>query len=407
MGFPVAEGSPIVCKKVCSKMVRLSDISIDSLRFLIPLRAVEVLDLDLVSRVMLVGEDGEVKGYQAGEPLVRYVLGVKVEYRVVKAAFGFSTRVTCLQLLVNSKMLGRRYFEGITINTVEVLHGEIQRHGVVRFDLDTLLEARCLDVDFKLDTRCDHGKLVDVLLRHTKNEVLSITKRVNKATAKTTHKALYYNDREASNRHKYPYLKIYDKAAQLLYDDTDFLYRHFAPTGGLNAARELVARLVRIEYTIPNARAFKSHGIETTKLGDLLKLPFRLKLKMLLRTMSKYVSLEIMRDTDHPAHSKASDLISPKDLMEITWIKGLLSLHGGRDKAVAYMAIEYANLNGLEVTDWRVRKARSYYSKVFDRHWEYLEASASDLTDYANDLDFLGRTLLGDRSDDLDLFAFL
>lgn len=242
-----------------------SSISIDSLKIRIPMSKVEILDQSIFGNKIVIDDlTGNVEREFKEN---RY----KVKYDGITTSFGIEHQnskgnkvVEYFVILLNSKLLHQRYFEGITQDTVETVYLRIMGMNVAKFDFDTFLDAECTDVDFKQDLQQPNfSKTLDYINSHAK-----LSKNVGEGSNKRdqpTNKGIEFGKRETAHK-SYPYLKFYHKGLELLNSSKTFYGKYIAD---LDID---VTHMVRVETTVKNKKHFAKLGVDNTSLRNILKL---------------------------------------------------------------------------------------------------------------------------------------
>lgn len=247
-----------------------SGISVDSLKIRIPLGLVKVLEPSLTSKWFLVNEDtGEVDPEQFKQnSLTRYIdkeQTVKVRFGIEKQRTEHKTVEEFLTILLPAKVLGKRYFEGITLNNIGSIYDMLMDMGVVRFSYsDFLNKGMCTDTDFKQDFVCtDMDKLVSRLsgsATPSKSRGDGI-----RAFKQSDNKGIEFNERKTSRYKTRPFLKFYHKGIEL----NSLKNKAFRNTylKGMN-----IDHVCRVEATVKNKAHFRHLGIQDTSLKAILSL---------------------------------------------------------------------------------------------------------------------------------------
>ena len=249
---------------------------IDSMRLEIPKEFVDIShrftdEYELWNKNTGVVED--LQEFQKKDMLEHDINGVKYYTRLYKRAtksddgkFTGQTS-TWLQVLLSSKMLESRYFEGITHRTIESLYNKIMSLEHFRCTLEVFKQAYVFDVDYCKDYQAKRSQFNDFV-----ND-LSVKPNCSKVYKNTKGdvSTLQFNFREKATFLK-PYYKIYNK-----YDE----YRSRQRFEKLNAfykAYNIPIPLethFRKELTLKSKKSFKlisSQFTYTNTLNDALSL---------------------------------------------------------------------------------------------------------------------------------------
>lgn len=340
-----------------------NSIRIDSLKIRIPLSLVSIKDFSLNNHYSKVCVDnGEINDtYQAKRELKEYSIS-----RTAKVKLGIEKRYTtqgqneeCLVILLNSKFLRERYFQGIHFDLIKDVYSDLISLNVFDVDFDTFVRSECTDIDFKFD---------EFMSQYTWNSLLSefmsttipsaqLDKGYNRfkpSKKDEFNNGLQYNKRATATKSR-PFLKLYWKGGELLSNSSEFFEEHLS-----KISKDQVKEIVRIETTIRNKEHAKYVGIESTTLLSLLSLTEATKEKMFNRIISKHLhkpTREIVIEK-----SKDSALLSPTEQVEYNAIMSLMSY----TKLTAQDVIDTL-LQGIESKVARSRKKTSLL-EIYERH---------------------------------------
>jgi len=200
---------------------------------------------------------------------------LRVSYKGVSTYFRLESQIggdkrvrEYLCVLINSKLLHQRYFEGITFVNVGHLYDTLMTLGVVSFSYDWFLKSECTDVDFKKDILCtcigDLVKAMSNFARDTKK-----THQGYNVFKQPDNKGIEFGERKTATK-DYPFFKVYHKGLQAMSSKKDGMfvfYSEFLSEYGYD-----LTNVVRLETTIKNRQHFKRHGIHNTTLESLLNM---------------------------------------------------------------------------------------------------------------------------------------
>lgn len=248
---------------------------VDSCKLSIPLSKCEVINQELLDHFKdlrlneSTGEVEELKNY-VGKPYqlkfddgtsVKIWIEKQINYDAKKKERYSEDYIT---LLVNSKHLKQRYFEGITVATVEPLYNYMMSLGVFKCTLSSFKKSRYSDIDICFDFKCSHDNFailkenilrsaVEPLHFHTEN------KSENSGIWTPTRK----KPREQATPSK-PFIKFYSKEIDFAYKSTEFASKYFK--------YEDYKEIVRFECTIKNTQHKKRLGVnEKPTFEEFLK----------------------------------------------------------------------------------------------------------------------------------------
>jgi len=166
-------------------------------------------------------------------------------------------------ILLTSKSLFDRYFEGICSNTVIPFYDSIISQDVVSFSHDNFLYGQCTDMDIKMDL-VPNAPVIDIV--NGLYECATPKKLAHQAASiyrQKTNLGIQFSLRKTQAFKKYPYLKFYEKVRELKSHSLDF-YSSFL------LDHSLPSEILRIETTIKNKKHFKQLGQDSTQLISIL-----------------------------------------------------------------------------------------------------------------------------------------
>lgn len=174
-----------------------------------------------------------------------------------------------LVILLNSKILRERYFEGITKDNSKLVYDNIIELGIVKFTYRSFMKGLCTDIDFKNDIYCkSFGDVIQQIKKISKPS--SLSNRGYNSLNKRKQGILVNQGIEFGIRKKassaYPFLKFYHKFIELINKSSEFYNEYIEPL------KLDIENLVRVEFTIKNAAHFKKYKIENTSLESILNL---------------------------------------------------------------------------------------------------------------------------------------
>ena len=244
------------------------DISIDSLKIRIPIEYTKVVNPSLEGNWYLVNEDtGEVdpKEYKSNA-LTCKNNGITTRFAIEKQQTRERQQCTFITILVNSKELKERYFEGLNSDTIKTIYDSLIAHEIVDFSFnDFLTYSECTDVDIKKDTSIS----IDIY-QSSINQCRTISKpSKNKGNGyryfnSKDNKGIEWSDRRTTGYKSNPFLKIYHKQIEL---DNNSMTFSKAYLKGVD-----YTDTVRIETTIKNAAHFRHLGVKSNNLKEVLSL---------------------------------------------------------------------------------------------------------------------------------------
>lgn len=244
---------------------------VDSLKVRIPMTKVNVLKFDLTDYY---GEINATSGsLEDIDPETfkrkRFKIsskGITTSYLIQKGG-NKSTPQDMLLIMFNSKLLKERYLEGITEDNIKDVFNALMEQQIASFSFDSFLDARCTDVDIKIDNVLSGGNSLDLQMQSVK-ELMKISKVSPLKRKGYDHKlsavnvGIGWSKREVATVGS-PYLKLYAKDIELVHNSHLFL-RTFL--GGV-----VEEGLTRIEGTVKDQKHF------TSLIGKQDKVEFTLR----------------------------------------------------------------------------------------------------------------------------------
>lgn len=189
---------------------------VDSLRLEIPKKYVDVSSKFTDNYALLNLETGEYTDLMPFQKkqMIEHVSddGVKFYTRIYNRAIQdergrFSKdKDAWLQVLLNAKMLGPKYFDGITNRTIESLYHKFMSLGHFKCTFEVFMRSLVFDVDFCKDFRADRSQMNDYVSDVAFKPNVSSVWRLKNGDVST----LQLNYREKGSSDK-PYYKIYNK----------------------------------------------------------------------------------------------------------------------------------------------------------------------------------------------------
>jgi hypothetical protein len=224
----------------------------------------------------------------------------KYNYR---ASFSTNIRVSATEftdviiILINSKQLKERYFEGITRKNINVIYKEIIKLGIVDCSLSAFLNGQITDIDFKKDWRLKMDEY---------KEVIKACEIMTKESPKSDigcrpfkdkdNYGIQWSVRQSTKYLTNPFLKIYSKDLELMKptekEGSNDFYNEYLK--GYD-----IANLKRIETTVKNKKHFESLnlGVPTNSLKDILNLSQESMNKILSISVNAHLSSRIKART--------------------------------------------------------------------------------------------------------------
>lgn len=247
--------------------VYVSKRSIDSLKVRIPLEKVKLINPLLMGDYTLVqNSTGLVLNdddFKQNAPCFNQN-GIKTYYKIEKQVTKNQTIESFCTILLSSKVLEGRYFEGIQNSTLYDVHQSLQSQNFIDFSLNDFAEGEITDIDVKYDF-ISTDKATDFV-----TTLFNGAKMVKKAAhgcsiyKKDDNCGIQFALRKTDSFKKAPYLKFYEKVRELNFKSNIF-YDNY-----LKGKVQLPPELIRCETTIKNKKHLTLLGAEANTLGYAL-----------------------------------------------------------------------------------------------------------------------------------------
>ena len=284
--------------------------TMDSLSIRLPLHQIQIIDPDLKAMYHTYSDaTGEEKSVVRNNKIEKWDRGIKTKFSIQIQFNKDRQKEEHLVVILTSKMLKSRYFEGIHSGSIQAVYDYLMEQQAVSFSLQTFLTSQAVDIDWKSDFTCN--KLtVKQSLKVMQKQYITTPKKNSHCTphgltakGSETNIGLQFNDRETTSIHTSPYMKIYFKTGELLTKSNVFALEHL---------QELPEDLFRIEFTLKNKEHLKLNDMKNT-LGELLQTSQETVNKAYLKTLSTLLSKRLRE-------AVKNDQIPPKDLLYVNFI---------------------------------------------------------------------------------------
>lgn len=299
---------------------------IDSLKVRIPYKNVEITDYKLEATRYTVIEGGEVLEEFKKNALLFENDGIKTRFAIeVMPIDSKGNKKKYLTIGFNSKLLKKKYFEGITKSNIDIIYSELISYNVAQFSLQTLLESFATDIDFKTDTNCTFEDFTEIRTHMILNARSSNRTDIGyKSFTQKTNQGIQFSDRATKSFKTNPFFKMYWKSLELRYKSKVF-YKAFLQ--GQN-----VDNISRFETTIKNNAHLKALNINSNTLSHLLNLEDSVKKDILKQTTNIHIDSSIKK-------METKEGMNPMDLLLHNFIvmqmKGGMSFDKIRDFALS------------------------------------------------------------------------
>lgn len=266
-------------------MIKLKLPKIDSLRLLVPMDEIQILDSKFLKRfISYCPETDEVDESTSHIKTQIYneFNGIKMRFAMVYLLNENKEQTKYLAIGISAKMLKENYFDGIDCYNIQTIFNYINSLNIIKISKQTFLNAKAVDVDLCIDFK---------LTNTTCKEVFSICYELTKPSkiikpnlfAEKLNKGIEWGKRnEVAKGYKTKqFLKYYAKVLELENNSTEFYNTYIKDK--LNEKTLFVdgssfttdynnENTLRIETTIKNTNHFATYGIYCKTLNDLLKI---------------------------------------------------------------------------------------------------------------------------------------
>ena len=305
-----------------------TNISVDSFRISIPINLVEIIDSNLTDKVTSLtinADTNEVLTEREVKEnsIIKSIDGVPFRFNIDNS---FNEKKVVI--LINSKQLFKDYFSGITTDNIPFIYSKIIECEVINIDFDTFLQQPIVDVDFKRDN------IVGLDEYHKSLEIIRNCSKLSKYKDDGCHtyaNGIEFSVRKTSKYLSNPYFKIYHKEIELNENSTDFANKYLKHIDYKN--------LVRLEVTVKNKKHFRSLGVESNTLKDILSLSKEVKESMIRIIVRKHLS---QRDMIKPERNES---LNPTQQVMFDYISLLLEKGFNIDKAMNYILGSFRGVN--------------------------------------------------------------
>jgi len=327
----------------------ITDFRIDSFLLRVPLDQVEILnELEFnrfEKRDKCTGEITDIKKdcvdlTESGIPLYFQIRTIPING--IKADY--------LMLLINSKQLKERYFEGITTSTIKLIYNYIIGKKIVYFSYETFINSYCTDIDFKKDfiINMDFVKFIRDLYSCVKDSSKEITQKFTKKT----NQGIQFSNRKVSNYGNKPFNKLYNKNLDLL-NHSKLFYECFL----LNEF-EIPYNLIRTEFTVKDKKHFSYFGIESNVLKDVIKIKKSKLVEISKSHLNKHLDYNI------PNISRRSGKLNKNDIRNLNFMEIIIQLD---NKLTIDKIIELANQE-ISKDKRTIKNDNAYLKLLYETH---------------------------------------
>lgn len=230
---------------------------------------------------LIVKEDAEVVDGE-DKPLIKMSIadtdkGIKYRFAKQICQTGISSEERYV-ILVNAKMLGKNYFEGINYKNIKSVYDYIISKNILDFSYDDFLDGYVYDADCCYDVNAGPDLWHSLCCRVKSSVLHENEKYINHFKNQQSNVGLAFNDRNGGTP-AHPFIKLYHKGLEL--DDNSYDFnKEFIKQNGL--------KIGRMEYNFKRRKHFEYFGLEIKSLRDLLEVGVETLKEVVLKTISKF-----------------------------------------------------------------------------------------------------------------------
>ena len=229
-------------------------------------------------------------------------------YRMQKTVQRFGNVAdSYLHIVITAKMIGARYFDGITSETLRIAYDNLMQLKIVQFSYSDLLAATPTDIDICANALFPFNGYKQAI-SYTWRTMTDGKRSLCHTFDNMGNVGIKFNDRRKATTAS-PHLKIYHKGNELRSKrNAEFFARFFdqIPPATLD-------QLIRYEYTIKNAKFKRHHKLSLSTVRDLLNFADDNETmeRVLLSGLDKYTAPRVRVVSDvTPVNTAIANLIS-------------------------------------------------------------------------------------------------
>jgi hypothetical protein len=284
-------------------MITLKIPKIDSLRLLVPLNEVQIIDSKFLKTfISYCPETDEVD--EASSHIKTQVYhennGIKMRFAIAYLFNEHKEQTKYLAIGISAKMLKENYFSGINKNNIETVFNYINSLDIIKISKETFLNAKAVDIDFCIDFKLTNTTCKEVFSICYDLTIPSKNIKPNLFKEKTNRGIEWGKRNEVHKAYKTKqFLKYYAKVLELQHNSTDFYNAYIKENlnektlfadGTIFATDYNEDNILRVETTIKNPDHFATYGIYCKTLLDLLKTDLTLHSSMFNRPIQTYMN---------------------------------------------------------------------------------------------------------------------
>lgn len=287
----------------------------------------------------------------------------KVGFKIKNVVVDGKNHEPCIIILVKSKILEGRYFEGLTGWNVKEVYDKLISLDVFYVDFETFLDGDLTDVDIKNDGLMSQGKYIELInnlkksTRASKNNNKGFTPH-NLSNNKPYNLGVSFAHRIRSTISS-PYVKLYWKGGELISKSEAFYEEHLAD----KYSREDIIDLRRLEATIKDKKHASSLGIKSMKLRYLMYTVTEEQLSYALEKMlNKHVDL-----TPKVRPTKEEKALTPDEKIHVQSMRGLYKQYKEREEDLyEFLTTHIESRSTRSKKKKRLRQLFDEYVKILD-----------------------------------------
>lgn len=310
-----------------SNISNLTKCSVDSLKLRLQISVLDSYDKRMDDMIIQYNENTAEEQNRFKERALNFLSprlnnGFELNYSLYASTKNSSVSLghkdNCVEILINSKQLEHKYFQGITITNICVIYNMIIELGIIKCSFKTFMdESLITDIDFKKDFYLELSDYKEMIKGC--DEMTKLSKKEyggNISFTSPTNYGIQWGKSRSTEKFKtYPFTKIYHKTMELS--------RPKEKKGSLQFAQQHLRGInykdiIRVETTVKNKEHLQHLKLGLTKfnLREILELSDEKKDSIL----AKAFNLHLLRRTRKAYRTKGK--LTPANEMNL----GQLSL---------------------------------------------------------------------------------
>jgi len=235
---------------------------IDSFKIWVNQSDLEIIDNTIIENLYVVDSLGEIVDEIEGKSKnIDYLDGRAFKFWR-RRHNDINTKITTeyIGIIINAKHLKERYFEGITLNNLDIIVNEINAQNIIKIKKEALLSSSIGDLDICVDFDASTDAF-SKLIKRQYPMVQQSSRDTFSSEQKATHLGLYLNSRHNCYPSK-PFFKFYHKTIELETKSNDFANKFLKNLDFQNIGR--------CEVNLKNTKHLNHYKIKARQLGDIL-----------------------------------------------------------------------------------------------------------------------------------------